>query len=68
MIALGRSRGAAPPFPTPASDAYAVSRVLRGSGRTSGVPVSGSEMTWTARPKTSPVCRGSAGLFLGGLH
>ena len=68
MIALGRSRSAGATVSYPASPPDAVSRVLRGSGRTSGVPVSGSEMTWTAGPRTSPVCRGSAGLFLGGLR
>ena len=53
VIALGRSRGAGSAVPYPASLPDAVSRVLRGRGRTSGVPVSGSAMTWTFRPKTS---------------
>ena len=67
MIALGRSRGAGGAVSYPAPPPDAVSRVLRGRGRTSGVPVSGSEMTWTFRPKTSSAFRGCAGSFLGGL-
>ena len=67
MIALGRSRGAGTTVSYPALLPDAVSRVLRGRGRTSGVPVSGSAMTWTGRPKTSSTFRGCAGSFLGGL-
>ena len=55
MIALGRSRGAGGAVSYPALLPDAVPRGLRGRGRTSGVPVSGSEMTWTFRPKTSSV-------------
>ena len=67
MIALGRSRGAGGAVSYLVSPPDAVSRVLRGSGRTSGGPVSGAEMTWTAGPRTSSTFRGCAGSFLGGL-
>jgi len=39
MIALGRSRGAGTTVSYPALPPDAVSRLLRGRGRTSGVPV-----------------------------
>ena len=67
MIALGRSRGAGGAVSYLVSPPDAVSRVLRGSGRINGVPVSGSEMTWTARPRTTLVFRVGAGSILGGL-
>ena len=67
MIALGRSRGAGATVSYPALLPDAVSRVLRGRGRTSGVPVSGSEGTWIAGPRTSPACQGGVGSFPGGL-
>ena len=67
MIALGRSRGAGAAAPYPALPVDAVSRVLRGNGRTSGVPVRGSEMTWTARPRASSIFRVGAGWNLGDL-
>ena len=67
MISLGRSRGAGSAVPYPALLPDAVSRVLRGRGRTSGVPVSGSEGTCVAGPRTSPACQGGIGSFPGGL-
>ena len=67
MIALGQSLGTGGAVSYPALLPDAVSRVLRGSGRTNGVPVSGSEMTWAGRPKTFSAFRGCAGSFLGGL-
>ena len=51
----------------PALTPDAVSWVLRGRGRTSGVPVSGSEGTCVAGPRTSPACQGGIGSFPGGL-
>ena len=66
MIALGRSPIAGPSSPYSAKPAGVVAAVPRGRGRTSGVPVSGSEMTWTARPKTSSTIRIGAGTILGG--
>ena len=66
MIALGRSPIAGPSSPYPATPAGVVAAVPRGRGRTSGVPVSGSEMTWTARPKTSSTIRIGTGTILGG--
>ena len=67
MIALGRSPIVGVAVPYPALPADAVSRGSRGRGRTSGVPVSGSEMTWVARPRTTLVFRVGAGSILGGL-
>ena len=67
MIALGRSRGAGAAAPYPALPVDAVPRVVRGNGRTSGVPVRGTEMTWASRPRACSIFRVGAGWNLGGL-